>query len=48
MVTGELGVVAGITEFFLPVLAGNVIGGTAIFALVAYGQVRDDFALKKI
>ena len=28
--------------FFLPVLAGNVIGGTAIFSLMAYGQVKDE------
>jgi formate/nitrite transporter FocA (FNT family) len=26
--------------FFLPVLAGNVLGGTLIFALLAFGQVR--------
>lgn len=29
-----------IMGFFLPVLAGNVLGGTAIFALLAFGQVR--------
>ena len=28
--------------FFLPVLAGNVIGGTAIFSLMAWGQVKDE------
>jgi formate-nitrite transporter family protein len=28
--------------FFLPVLVGNIIGGTVIFTLVAWGQVRDD------
>jgi formate/nitrite transporter FocA (FNT family) len=28
--------------FFLPVLAGNVIGGTAIFTMLAWGQVRDE------
>lgn len=28
--------------FFLPVLTGNIIGGTVIFTLVAWGQVRDD------
>jgi formate/nitrite transporter FocA (FNT family) len=26
----------------LPMLAGNVIGGSALFALLAYGQVRDE------
>lgn len=38
MVTGELGVIDGATRFFLPVLAGNVIGGTAIFSMLVYGQ----------
>ncbi len=28
--------------FFLPVLAGNIVGGTAIFALLAFGQVRHE------
>jgi formate-nitrite transporter family protein len=27
-------------HFLLPVLAGNVVGGTAVFALLAYVQVR--------
>jgi formate/nitrite transporter FocA (FNT family) len=39
---GELGLYSAGIEFFLPVLAGNVIGGTMIFTLVAWGQVRDD------
>ncbi len=29
-------------HFFLPVLAGNVVGGTAIFTLLAWGQVREE------
>ncbi|MFW5654116.1 MAG: formate/nitrite transporter family protein [Roseicyclus sp.] len=37
---GELGPRAALLEFFLPVLAGNVAGGTAIFAFLAWGQVR--------
>lgn len=28
--------------FFVPTLIGNVIGGTAIFTLLAYGQIRDE------
>jgi len=32
----------GIFDFFLPVLAGNILGGTAIFALLAFGQVRNE------
>ncbi|MFC3616013.1 formate/nitrite transporter family protein [Lutimaribacter marinistellae] len=27
-------------SFFLPVLAGNVVGGTAVFAMLAWGQVQ--------
>lgn len=42
LLTGELGIVPAAFEFFLPVLAGNVIGGTAIFALLAWGQVRNE------
>jgi formate/nitrite transporter FocA (FNT family) len=30
--------------FFLPTLAGNVVGGTALFALISYGQVHDEIA----
>ncbi|EPX79884.1 formate/nitrite transporter family protein [Litoreibacter arenae] len=42
MVTGELGFWSALTGFFLPVLAGNVIGGTVIFTLITYGQVRHE------
>ncbi|NNE54185.1 MAG: formate/nitrite transporter family protein [Sulfitobacter sp.] len=39
---GELGAGPAIFSFFLPVLAGNIFGGTLVFTLVAWGQVRDD------
>lgn len=39
---GELGAGSAVFGFFLPVLAGNIIGGTLVFTLVAWGQVRDD------
>lgn len=29
-------------QFFLPTLAGNVVGGTALFAVLAYAQVREE------
>lgn len=29
-------------SFFLPVLAGNIAGGTAVFTLMAWGQVKDE------
>ncbi|MDT7934830.1 MAG: formate/nitrite transporter family protein [Sphingomonadaceae bacterium] len=31
-------------HFFLPVLAGNVVGGTGLFALLAHAQVADELA----
>ncbi|QHQ37322.1 formate/nitrite transporter family protein [Algicella marina] len=40
LLLGEIGIVAAVFGFFLPVLAGNVIGGTAIFTMMAWGQVQ--------
>ncbi|MEW9918002.1 formate/nitrite transporter family protein [Marimonas sp. MJW-29] len=42
---GELGFNAAVLGFFIPVLAGNIFGGTLVFTLVAWGQVRDDLEL---
>ena len=42
MVQGQLGFVDAMSRFFVPVFAGNVIGGTAVFTLMAYGQVKDE------
>ncbi|MBV7407539.1 formate/nitrite transporter family protein [Maritimibacter sp. DP1N21-5] len=42
VVTGELPVVEAVGRFFLPVLAGNVVGGTVIFTMLIYGQTRRD------
>jgi len=42
LVTGNLAVQPAVFSFFLPVLAGNVIGGTAIFTMLIYGQTRRD------
>jgi len=42
MFTGQLGVLEGLGRHLLPWLAGNIIGGSALFALLAYGQVRDE------
>ena len=39
---GGTGVAAAVGGFFLPTLAGNVVGGTALFALLTYGQVHDE------
>ncbi len=40
MVQGMLPFDRAMLDFFLPVLLGNILGGTAIFALLAFGQVR--------
>lgn len=42
MLIGELGILSATFGFFLPVLAGNVVGGTVIFALMAWGQVKSE------
>lgn len=42
VIQGQLGAYGAIFGFFLPVLAGNIFGGTLVFTLVAWGQVRDD------
>ncbi|MFA6266868.1 MAG: formate/nitrite transporter family protein [Pseudolabrys sp.] len=31
-----------IVKFMLPVLAGNMVGGTALFAVLSYAQVKDE------
>ena len=42
VLNGDLGVVPMVTDFFVPVLIGNVIVGTALFALIAYAQVMKE------
>jgi len=42
LLTGEIGPSEAIFRFLLPAFAGNVIGGTALFALLAYAQVREE------
>jgi len=39
VLNGQMGVWPMFADFFAPVLIGNVIGGTALFALIAYAQV---------
>jgi formate-nitrite transporter family protein len=39
---GGLGFWAMLGDFFLPVLIGNIVGGTALFALLAYAQVMQE------
>jgi formate/nitrite transporter FocA (FNT family) len=42
VLNGHLAVQPMVTDFFVPVLIGNVIGGTALFALIAYAQVMKE------
>lgn len=42
VLNGDLGWGAMLTGFFVPVLLGNIVGGTALFALLAYAQVMDE------
>jgi formate-nitrite transporter family protein len=39
---GELGVWPMLGDFFVPVLIGNIVGGTALFAVLAYAQVMQE------
>ena len=42
VLNGELGVGSALGGLLLPALVGNIIGGTGLFALLAYGQVRGE------
>lgn len=42
MVQGQLEAIPALVEFFLPVLLGNVVGGTLIFTVLTYAQVMPE------
>ncbi|HSN73245.1 MAG TPA: formate/nitrite transporter family protein [Steroidobacteraceae bacterium] len=42
VLAGELPALGAVWQFLLPAFAGNVIGGTGLFALIAYAQVRQE------
>jgi formate/nitrite transporter FocA (FNT family) len=42
VVNGELAIWPTVTGFMLPVLLGNIVGGTALFALISYAQVMKE------
>jgi formate/nitrite transporter FocA (FNT family) len=44
MVNGEIGVLSGAGGYILPALIGNILGGTALFSLLAYAQVREEIS----
>lgn len=41
-VNGELGLWPMLSDFIVPVLLGNIVGGTALFALLSYAQVMKE------
>ncbi|AQS49864.1 transporter (formate/nitrite transporter family protein) [Thioclava nitratireducens] len=40
--SGHMSLTEAISRFFFPVLAGNVAGGTAVFTLLTWGQVKNE------
>jgi len=44
LLNGELGVAELLGRFALPALAGNIVGGTALFAMIAHAQVMKEIA----
>lgn len=42
VLNGDINWLAVLTDFFVPALLGNIIGGTALFALIAYAQVMKE------
>lgn len=42
LLTGEMGLLAAVFGFFIPVFLGNVFGGTVVFGMITWGQVREE------
>jgi formate/nitrite transporter FocA (FNT family) len=42
VLTGDIPLSSAVSHFFLPTLAGNVFGGTVLFAVLSYAQVRTE------
>ena len=42
LLSGHLVLWPMLMQFFLPVLIGNIIGGTVLFAMIAYAQVMNE------
>ena len=42
VLNGDLQWLSMMVDFMIPVLIGNIIGGTALFALIAYAQVMKE------
>ena len=46
MWTGQTSFADALNGFILPSLAGNIVGGTGLFAVLAHGQVRNEIETK--
>ncbi|WP_299045761.1 formate/nitrite transporter family protein [uncultured Tateyamaria sp.] len=46
-VQGMIGAGQAIFGFFLPVLVGNILGGTAVFTMMTYAQIRPEIDERK-
>ena len=42
VMAGEMNIAVAFTHHIFPVLIGNVLGGTVLFALLAYGQIKQE------
>lgn len=42
VLVGDLSVPGMLVDFFLPVLIGNIVGGTLLFSMLSYGQVAKE------
>ena len=42
MLNGEMHILTAFIGHILPMLVGNVIGGTGLFAMLAYGQISQE------
>ena len=47
VLTGIVSLSDAIFHFFLPTLCGNVFGGTVLFAVLSYAQVREEISVTK-
>jgi formate-nitrite transporter family protein len=46
VMTGIVSFSDAVLRFFLPTLCGNVFGGTVLFAVLSYAQVREEISVK--
>ncbi len=42
VLNGEMGIVRAFAAHIFPTLVGNILGGTVLFAVLAYGQIRNE------